>query len=76
MSKKHVIILSTGGTIVSKTQTDLSSVYESGDVDISDLISEDINVTVQCEVISSVSSQDMNAVRSFGLNYTNVLSRL
>lgn len=62
MSKKRVIILSTGGTIVSKTQNALSSVYESGDVDISDLISEDANVTVQCEVISYVSSQDMNAV--------------
>ena len=62
MPKKHVIVLSTGGTIVSRTQNDLSSVYETGDVDISDLISEDTNVTVLCEVISSVSSQDMNAV--------------
>jgi len=61
MSNKRVIILSTGGTIVSKNPSDVSSVYESGGVDISDLISTDITVNVHCEVISSVSSQDMSA---------------
>lgn len=61
MSNKCIIVLSTGGTIVSKTQNDISSIYKSGDVDISDLVSEHSNASVSCEVISSVNYQDMDA---------------
>lgn len=60
MPKQHIIVLSTGGTITSNTDSEQSSTYQSGGVDVADLIAVNAAVSVSCETLASVSSQDVD----------------